>query len=59
MGRLITAAPALILGAALVIAGVWAVVHSIRGDRHLTRRDIRRLQSYANHPAHRKENPQP
>lgn len=30
MGRLITAAPALISGAALVIACVWAVVRSLR-----------------------------
>lgn len=29
--RLITAAPALLLAAALLAAGIWAVVHSIRG----------------------------
>ncbi|GHH87909.1 hypothetical protein [Streptomyces capitiformicae] len=57
--RLITALPALVFAGAILTAAVWAVVHAVRGDRHLTRRDIRRIQSYANHPAHRKENPQP
>lgn len=54
--RLITA---LASAGYMLAAAVWAVVHTIRGDRHLTRRDFRRIQSYANHPAHRKENPQP
>lgn len=35
IARLITAAPALILAAALAVAGVWAVVHSIRSGRRL------------------------
>lgn len=59
MGRLITALPALIYAGAMLTAAVWAIVHAIRGDRHLSRRDIRRIEHYANHPANRKENPQP
>lgn len=52
--RLITALPALIFAGAMLAAAVWAVVHAIRGDRHLTRRHIRRLESYANHPGARR-----
>jgi hypothetical protein len=68
MGRLVTSAPALIFAAVVFAAGIWAVVHSIRGD-YRTRRGIRRLQQYANHPGSRailddfhqprKEKPQP
>lgn len=54
MGRLITALQALIFAAAMLTAAVWAVVHAIRGDRHLTRRDIRRLEAFANHPGARR-----
>lgn len=53
MSRLVTAAPALIFAAAMVIAGIWAVVHSIRAGRHLSRRGYRRLHQYANDRASR------
>lgn len=55
MGRLITALPALLYA----VAGIWAIAHAIRGDRNVTRRDIRRIEAFANHPANRKEKPQP
>lgn len=68
IARLITAAPTLVLAAAIATAGIWAVAHSIRSGRR-TRRGIRRLQQYANHPGSRpildhfhqprKEKPQP
>ncbi|MFD5798656.1 hypothetical protein ACFWIO_35020 [Streptomyces diastatochromogenes] len=35
IARLVTAAPALVFAAALVVAGIWAVVHSIRAGRRL------------------------
>jgi hypothetical protein len=51
--RLITAAPALILGAVVVIAGVWAIRHAVLGGEHRTRQGVRRLKKYANHPGAR------
>jgi hypothetical protein len=66
MERLITAAPALILGAVMTISGAWAIAHAVRGGEHRTRSGIRQLEKFANHPgAHRlhtdprEENPQP
>ncbi|MEW2463088.1 hypothetical protein AB0872_20590 [Microbacterium sp. NPDC047426] len=64
--RLITAGPALIFGAVIVIAAIYAVTYSVRGGEHRTRSGIRRLEKYANHPGGRRlhtdpreENPQP
>lgn len=54
MDRLITAAPALILGAVLVISSAWAIAHAVRGGEHRTRSGIRQLEKYANHPGARR-----
>ncbi|MET9813204.1 hypothetical protein [Streptomyces sp. NPDC006355] len=51
--RLVTAAPALILGAVMAISGAWAIAHAIRGGEHHTRSGIRRLERCANHPGAR------
>jgi hypothetical protein len=69
IARLITAAPALTLLAALAVAGICAITHSICAGRRLSRRDVRRLEQYANDRASRpilddfhkprKEKPQP
>lgn len=50
ISRLVTAAPALVPAVAVLAAGIWAVVHSIRSG---TRRGIRRLHQYANDRASR------
>jgi hypothetical protein len=52
--RLITAAPALILGAVMTISGAWAIAHAIRGGEHRTRSGIRQLEKFANHPGARR-----
>lgn len=51
--RLLTAAPALICAAALIIAATYAITYSIRGGEHRTRSGIRRLENLANHPGAR------
>ena len=66
--RLITAAPAWILAAVMLASAVWAITHSLRAGR-IPRRDLRRLEQYANCPhtrpilddfhKPRKEKPQP
>jgi hypothetical protein len=54
MERLITAAPALILGAVMTISGAWAIRHAVRGGEHRTRSGIRQLEKFANHPGARR-----
>ena len=54
IARLVTAAPALVPLAGLLVVGIWAIAHAIcsgrrRGPRHWTIRDP---QHYANEPKH-------